>query len=43
MMLGNELDLIYACRSDGVVSDVRVRYRPLAAEGHRAHDWLRPV
>lgn len=31
------------CRPDGVVPDVRVRDRSLAAEGHGAHDWLRAL
>jgi len=30
-------------RRHGVVPAVRVRRRPLAAEGHRAHDRLRPL
>lgn len=30
-------------RIDDVVSDVRIRYWPLAAKGNRTYDWLRVV
>ena len=30
-------------RTDGLVPEVRIRYRPLAAESHGAHDWMRLV
>jgi hypothetical protein len=31
---------VRACRSDGVVSEVRVRHWPLVPESHRTHDRL---